>query len=136
RRGRDGAAVAVDAHAVDVHDRRVALSDAVRAAKPNRAAGTGLTGVLHHRDARPAAGENVLSGLYRLDLERLHVDGRHRVADLLLPRLGGRPGDDDGVEGERGLGDGEVDRLGLTGADGDGSRDRREADALGAQLVS
>ena len=97
RRRRERSALAVDANAIHVHDRRIALRDAVRTAQANGATRARLSGILHHRDARSSPGENVLRVLDRLDLDWLHVDRRHRIADFFLARFRSRSGDDHGI---------------------------------------
>src|SRR5690606_10374408 len=55
-----GRGAAVDPHAVHVHDRLVALRDAVVAAQPDRAARARPARVLAHLDARGGGGQVVL----------------------------------------------------------------------------
>ena len=95
-----GEAVALDAHAVHVDERLVALGSRHVAAQADGRAAAHAAAVAGNREASRLALEQIVHAGWNFG-ERGDVDLRDRVAHLATARRAGRAGDDDLVEAER-----------------------------------
>src|SRR5690606_14686976 len=87
------ALLAVDADAVHVNERRVALAHAAVPAQPDRAPGPGLPGIRQHGHAGGPATDHVLCVADGREFDLLPADPGETAAHLALAGLAGRARD-------------------------------------------
>ena len=126
--------VAAKSHAIHIDERLIAHRDAHVAAESDHRARAGTRGAGHHRHAGRAPLKQLTYVLRRLR-HLGHVDLGDRVAHFALARSTGCAGDDDGVELEDLLAQGEILGNGLAGDERERALDGTIAQHLGTNAV-